>query len=118
MLPKPLRLVLCCSAIIAGCVFAQEGIRKVTRVEAMAAAISKVQPEYPPMARQLNLEGIVELEALVTETGAVEKVNIVSGNPVLTRGSADALKRWKFAPFTTNGKVVKVLAPVTFNFKR
>ena len=91
--------------------------KKVTRIEGLNAATTRVQPEYPPMARQLKIEGPVELEAVVTESGAVEKVNIISGNPVLTRPAADALKKWKFAPFTADGKTVKALVPISMNFK-
>jgi len=76
-----------------------------------------VQPDYPAIAKQLKIEGAVELEAVVSEGGAVEKVNIVSGNPVLTRPAADALKKWKFAPFTADGKTVKAVVPVSLNFK-
>ena len=70
---------------------------------------TKVPPDYPAIARQLKIEGAVELEAVVTESGAVEKVNIVSGNPVLTRPASDAVKKWKFAPFTSDGKAVKAV---------
>ena len=71
----------------------------------------------PAIARQLKIEGAVELEAVVTEAGVVEKVNIVSGNPVLTRPASDAVKKWKFAPFTADGKPVKALVPVGMSFK-
>src|SRR5215831_16524208 len=91
--------------------------KKVTKIEGLNAATTKVQPEYPAMARQLKIEGSVELEAVVTETGVVEKVNIVSGNPVLTKPASDAIKKWKFAPFTSDGKAVKALVPVTLSFK-
>jgi len=91
--------------------------KKVTRTEGLNAATTKVQPEYPPIARQLKIEGPVELEAVVAESGAVEKVNIISGNPVLTRPAADAVKKWKFAPFTADGKTVKALVPISMNFK-
>ena len=64
--------------------------KKVTRSEGLNAATTKVQPEYPPMAKQLKIEGAVELEAVVAESGVVEKVNIISGNPVLTRPAAEA----------------------------
>jgi protein TonB len=97
--------------------FSQEGIKKVSRTEAIQAATSKVQPEYPPMAKQFKVEGVVELEALVGENGKVEKVSIVSGNALLTRPASDALKLWKFTPFTQDGKPVKALAPITFTFK-
>ena len=97
--------------------YAQDAPKKVSKADGLNNATNKVQPEYPPMARQLKIEGQVELELLVTESGAVEKVNIVSGNPVLTRPAADAVKKWKFAPFTAEGKVVKALVPVSLSFK-
>jgi protein TonB len=96
---------------------AQEAPKKVSRSEGLNAATTKASPEYPAIAKQLKIEGSVELEALVTETGTVEKVNIVSGNPVLTRPACDAVKKWKFAPFTTEGKPVKALVPVSMSFK-
>ena len=52
----------------------------------------------------------MELEAVVAESGAVEKVNIVSGNPVLTKAGIEALMKWKFKPVVADGKPVKALA--------
>jgi protein TonB len=103
--------------VLNGPASAQDTPKKVSKSEGLSAATTKVQPDYPPVARQLKIEGPVELEAVVTESGAVEKVNIVSGNPVLTRPAADAVKRWKFTPFTSDGKPVKALVPVALNFK-
>jgi TonB family protein len=96
---------------------AQDAPKRVSKADGLNAVTSKVSPEYPPMARQLKIEGAVELEALVTENGTVEKVNIVSGNPVLTRPASDAVKKWKFAPFTSEGKPTKALVPVSMSFK-
>jgi TonB family protein len=103
--------VLVCAA------FAQDAPKKVTKAEGLSAVTTKVPPEYPPIARQLKIEGAVELEAVVSENGTVEKVNIVSGNPVLTRPAADAVKKWKYAPFTSEGKTVKASVPVSLSFK-
>ncbi len=91
--------------------------KKVTKSEGLNALTTKAAPEYPALARQLKIEGAVELEVLVAESGAVEKVNIVSGNPVLTRPASDAVKKWKYAPFTADGKTVKALVPVSLSFK-
>ncbi len=91
--------------------------KKVSKSEGLNAVTSKVPPDYPAIAKQLKIEGAVELEALVAESGVVEKVNIVSGNPVLTRPASDAVKKWKFAPFTSEGKAVKALVPVSMSFK-
>ena len=73
------------AALFLGAGLAQDAPKKVTRNEGLNAVTSKVSPEYPPIARRLKTVGDVELEVLVTESGTVEKVNIVSGNPVLTR---------------------------------
>jgi protein TonB len=54
---------------------------------------------------------------LVAENGSVKKVDIVSGNPVLTGPTATAAKAWKFKPFVEDGKPVQVMAPITVNFK-
>src|SRR5260370_40660601 len=83
---------------------AQEAPKKITKAEGLNGVTTKVAPEYPPIARQLKIEGAVELEAVGTESGAVEKVNIVSGNPVWTRPASEAIKKGKFAPFPSDGK--------------
>lgn len=95
----------------------QAAPKKVSKSDGLNAVTTKVSPEYPAIAKQLKIEGPVELEALVSESGAVEKVNILSGNPVLTRPASDAVKKWKFAPFTSDGKAVKALVPVSMSFK-
>jgi TonB family protein len=95
----------------------QPAPKKLTRAEALGAVVSKVQPDYPPVAKQLKLQGEVDLEAVVSENGTVEQVNILSGNPVLTHPAAEALKKWKFTPFSEDGKSVKALAPVVMSFK-
>ncbi|MEO8591870.1 MAG: energy transducer TonB [Candidatus Solibacter sp.] len=103
--------------LVLGIAAAEDTPKKVSKAEGLNAVTSKVPPEYPAMAKQLKIEGAVELEVLVSETGAVEKVNIVSGNPVLTRPASDAIRKWKFAPFSAEGKIVKALVPVSMTFK-
>jgi protein TonB len=103
--------------LVAGLGICQDTTKKVSKAEALQAATFKAQPDYPAIARQLRVEGVAELEAVVGENGKVEKVNIVSGNPMLTRPAVDALRRWTFTPFSEDGKAVKALAPVSFTFK-
>jgi TonB family protein len=96
---------------------AQDAPKKITKAEALSAVASKVQPAYPAMARQLKIQGVVELDAIVAEDGSVAKVEIVSGNPVLTAPAAEAVKHWKFKPFTEDGKPIRVMAPIALDFK-
>ena len=92
--------------------------KHLTAQESISAATSKPQPEYPAIAKQLKLEGTVNLNAFVIEDGTVDHVETVSGNPILVRSAQDALKRWKFAKQTEDGKPVKFVASVIFNFKQ
>lgn len=91
--------------------------KHLSHAEALSAAISKPQPEYPAMAKQLKVEGTVEMTAFVNEDGIVEKADIVSGNPILARAAQDTLKRWKFSKMVTDGKPCKFAASVSFSFK-
>jgi periplasmic protein TonB len=95
-----------------------DGPRKVTQGDALAAAVTKVQPEYPELARQLKITGTVELEVLISEAGAVETVTPVSGNPVLTKPAAECLKKWKFKPFVQDGNPVKAQVVMKIGFSR
>jgi len=97
---------------------AADSEKHLTPSESMAAATSKPQPDYPTIAKQLKLEGSVSLNAYVSEDGTVDHVETVSGNPVLAHSAEDALKRWKFAKMTDDGKPVKFVATVVFNFKQ
>ena len=104
-------------ALASGFAMAQDSTLKVSNSEAMKAATAKVQPEFPAIAKQLHLEGAVEVEVHISETGSVESVKPVTGNAVLANAAVNATKQWKFTPFTADGKPVKAVAPLTFNFK-
>jgi protein TonB len=95
---------------------AGSGPKKVTMNEAMGAVVTKVAPEYPALAKQLKISGAVELDVVIAENGTVEAVTPISGNPVLTKPAAEALKKWKFKPFQEDGAPVKAQAAVKINF--
>ncbi len=90
---------------------------KVSNSEAMKAATAKVQPDYPAIAKQLHLEGEVEVEVHITEEGSVESAKPVTGNAVLANAAVAATKHWKFTPFMAGGKPVKATADLNFTFK-
>jgi len=104
--------------LVCACGYLQAEAKRISKKEALDAAVAKVQPAYPAVAKQLNIEGDVELEATINEEGTVDRVNIVRGNPVLTKPSVEALKKWKFKPFTDAGKVVQAVAPFQFTFRK
>ncbi len=69
------------------------------------------------VARQLKLEGTVEVNVFISEEGAVERVETVSGNPILLKSVTDAMKHWKFRSIQEDGKAVKAVAGMSFSFK-
>lgn len=91
---------------------------KVNEAEAKKAATKKVPATYPPMARQMNLTGRVEVEALVDEAGSVQSASVKMGNPVLGGAALAAIKQWKFTPFTADGKPANAVVTISFDFQK
>jgi periplasmic protein TonB len=89
---------------------------RVEESDAKKNIITKVEPEFPPIAKQMNLSGRVEVDLHVDETGKVEKVDAVSGNPILAGAAISASKRWKFQPFEADGKPTKAVVRIAFSF--
>ncbi|MFZ0593068.1 MAG: energy transducer TonB [Bryobacteraceae bacterium] len=86
--------------------------------EARKAVVQKVQPTYPPIARQMNLSGRVMVDLTVAADGSVEKTDVVSGNPILAGAAVSAAKRWKFNPFQVDGKVTEAVVRIAFEFSK
>jgi protein TonB len=79
--------------------------------------IRRVQPVYPPQARQMRLEGTVELQANVAASGSISSVKQLSGDRILGRAAMDAVRQWKYKPYYLNGEPVEVETQITVNFK-
>jgi protein TonB len=88
----------------------------VSEQEAQHAVITKVAPQYPPIARQMNLAGRVEVELYVNAGGTVDKAQVVAGNPILGGAAVNAAKRWKFQPFQADGKASDAVVRLSFDF--
>ncbi|HEV2491177.1 MAG TPA: energy transducer TonB [Candidatus Acidoferrales bacterium] len=58
----------------------------------------RVVPEFPALARQMNISGKVKLEATVEPDGHVKSTRAVGGSPLLIQSATQALKNWKFEP--------------------
>lgn len=68
-------------------VHAQDSDRKVK---------SKVNPEYPEIARKMALTGVVRLEVVVAPNGMVKDTKVIGGHPILVNAAVDAVKKWRF----------------------
>lgn len=59
---------------------------------------SRIDPEYPELARRLNLKGVVRVQVTVAAAGTVKNVKELGGNPVLLDAFVKAVKKWKYDP--------------------
>src|ERR1700758_4364329 len=73
-----------------------------------ALLVNKVQPVYPPLARQTRISGTVRLHAIISKSGSVESLEVISGHPLLVRAALDAVQQWKYKPTLLNGEPVEV----------
>jgi len=89
-----LALVLAGSAVLPQKAFAQDnssdsGKRRVR---------TRVVPDYPALAKQMNVTGKVKIEATIAADGHVISTKVVGGSPLLVNAALDALKKWRFEP--------------------
>jgi protein TonB len=78
--------------------------------------VRRVQPNYPPLARQARIQGQVILRAVISKDGSIENLQLVSGHPMLVQSALDAVKQWKYKPYLLNGEPVEVDTEVLVNF--
>lgn len=73
-----------------------------------ARLVNKVQPVYPPLARQTRISGTVKLHAIIGKDGTVQALQVVNGHPLLVQSALDAVKQWRYQPTLLNGEPVEV----------
>lgn len=85
--------------------------------EATRHLVVHPDPIYPAIAKAARLQGVVLIHADVNEQGAVTKVEAIGGPPMLRSSAIDAVNKWRYRPFETDGKpvAVKIVVSVAFS---
>src|SRR6266404_3701543 len=78
--------------------------------------LRKIQPAYPPLARQARIQGSVLLQAEISKDGSIQNLRLISGHPMLAPAAIEAVKQWKYKPYILNGEPVEVETQITVNF--
>lgn len=60
--------------------------------------VKKVLPEYPPLARQLDIKGTVKLLVTVEPNGKVKSAKALGGNPAFVDAAMNVIEKWRFEP--------------------
>lgn len=69
-------------------------------------------PDYPELAKKMNLHGIARVLLTVAPEGRVVTVKELGGHPVLVAALVDAVKKWRYEPADRES-----LIEVKFEFK-
>ena len=81
-----------------------------------AKLISQPRTAYPPLARQMGVQGTVRLEAVINMDGTIEDLRVLSGHPLLVKEALDSVSQWRYAPTLLNGEPVEVMTVIEINF--
>jgi TonB family protein len=109
----PLTLLICCASLTIA-----QAVPPRVRVSERAMQERLIHRADParPFEAGAHLTGTVVLKAIVNKSGDIEKLELISGHPLLVAAAIDAVKQWKYAPYEINGNPVIVETLITVEF--
>jgi len=78
--------------------------------------LHSVKPIYPALAMSNHIDGDVQIQALIDQTGKVVSTKVLSGPILLRRAATDAVQQWRYSPATLDGKPISMSYKVTVGF--
>jgi protein TonB len=79
--------------------------------------VKRVNPVYPNQALQMHKQGTVQILASITKSGSISSAKVIKGDPILGQAALEAVKQWKYKPYTLDGQAVEVQTYISVNFK-
>jgi TonB family protein len=76
----------------------------------------RVDPVYPPLAREARIQGAVRFTAAIDREGAVKNLQVISGHPLLVPAAIEAVKQWSYQPTLLNGNAIEVMTQIEVAF--
>jgi len=83
---------------------------------AQSLLIKKVDPTYPLSAQSATVQGVVVLHVLISKTGVVQYVVLVSGHPLLAPAALKAVKQWRYKPYISDNEPIDMETTVQVDF--
>ena len=81
-----------------------------------AQLISSKAPEYPLVAKQSHLQGVVVVSAIIGTNGKVKSAKAISGPALLENAAVNAVRQWVYRPTTLDGSPVESETRVEVRF--
>ena len=91
-------------------------VLKVSQGVLVSKILSLPKPNYPPLAKQMRLQGSVSIQVLIDENGKVVSAKALSGHQVLINAAEPAAMQARFSPTLLSNQPVKVSGVITYNF--
>lgn len=73
-----------------------------------ALLIYRVEPVFPPILKQLQRSGRVELRAVIATDGRIQALQVLRGDALCVQSALDAVAQWRYQPTLLNGQPVEV----------
>jgi TonB family protein len=88
----------------------------VTPDTAAPRKIKDVRPVYPPIALSYDVQGVVVIQARITDDGRVVDTRVVQSAGFLDHPALDAVKQWEFAPSAPGSSPAQKVLTATVTF--
>lgn len=79
--------------------------------------LAPIRPVYPAIARAAGVSGQVVVSAIISNTGAIESLQVISGPGLLRQAALEAIQAARYKPFLLNGQPVEVHTTITVSFQ-
>jgi TonB family protein len=93
-----------------------ESPASITEEDMRDRLVYRVAPTYPPLARQARIQGTVILRIVINSLGEVRETQLISGHPMLAPAAVEAVKKWRYVPYESDGKTVEMQTEVRVIF--
>ena len=92
-------------------------VKRISGTIEQAVILRRVDPVYPPILRQMGLQGTVRLHAVIGMDGSIHELAAESGHPLFVKAALDAVQQWRYKPTLLNGEPVEVETTITVIFE-
>ncbi len=76
-------------------------------------------PTYPKgLAGLFHTQGQVVLQAIISKNGRVQNLRVISGHYMLRGAAKDAVRTWRYRPYSIHGVPVEVATIISVEFHR
>jgi protein TonB len=75
---------------------------------AVGMLIQRTAPMYPPIAKTARVSGTVVLQAIISKTGTIDNLHVISGPEMLRQAALSAVRSWRYRPYMLNNQPIAV----------